>query len=97
VTQATADKSLQDPVKTMSYFSEGPMFYVGTTLGWTWTNHFGLAALFQKYMPTWPASGKSPDDKSAVVGFTDTAELFGGEIGILGSVDLKDGKINSLG
>jgi len=93
------DKSLHDPAKTMSYFSEGPMFYVDTTLGWTWANHLELAATFEKYMPTWPPSGKSyptlilGDEKSAVVGFTDTPELFGGEIRILGSVDLKGGKI----
>jgi hypothetical protein len=94
-----ADKSLHDPVKTMSYFSQGPMFYVDTTLGWSWANHLELATTFEKYMPTWPPSGKSyptlilGDEKSVVVGFTDTPELFGGEIRILGAVDLKDGKI----
>jgi hypothetical protein len=50
-------------------------------------------------MPKWPPSGLSyptriiGDTHSALVAFTDTPELFGGEIRILAAVDFKDGKV----
>jgi hypothetical protein len=51
------------------------------------------------YMPKWPPSGLSyptrisGDTHSALVAFTDTPELFGGEIRILAAIDFKDGKV----
>jgi ketosteroid isomerase-like protein len=50
-------------------------------------------------MPKWPAAGLSYPTRisgnthSALVAFTDTPELFGGEIRILAAIDFKDGKI----
>jgi ketosteroid isomerase-like protein len=58
-----------------------------------------MTDLFENYMPKWPAAGLSyptrisGDTHSALVAFTDTPELFGGEIRILAAIDLKDGKI----
>ena len=50
-------------------------------------------------MPKWPAAGLSyptrilGDERSAVVAFTDTPELFGAEIRTFAAIDIKDGKI----
>jgi hypothetical protein len=50
-------------------------------------------------MPKWPATGLSyptrilGDERSALVAFTDTPELFGAEIRSLAAIDIKDGKI----
>ena len=58
-----------------------------------------MTDLFENYMPKWPASGLSyptrisGDTHSALVAFTDTPELFGGEIRILAAIDFKDGKV----
>ena len=58
-----------------------------------------MTEIFEKYMPTWPPSGLSyptrisGDMHSAVVAFTGTPELFGGEIRILAAIDFKDGKV----
>ncbi|MGC1643866.1 MAG: hypothetical protein WA781_25050 [Pseudolabrys sp.] len=55
--------------------------------------------IFEMYMPKWPSTGLSyltritGDTHSALVAFTDTPELFGGEIRILAAVDFKDGKV----
>ena len=58
-----------------------------------------MTDLFEQYMPKWPPTGLSyptrisGDTHSALVAFTDTPELFGGEIRILAAIDFKDGKI----
>jgi hypothetical protein len=58
-----------------------------------------LQSVFSQYMPNWPATGLSyptrilDDMHSAFVVFTDTPELFGGELRILGAIDFKDGKV----
>jgi hypothetical protein len=58
-----------------------------------------MTELFEQYMPKWPPTGLSyptrisGDTHSALVAFTDTPELFGGEIRILAAVDFKDGKV----
>jgi len=58
-----------------------------------------MTDLFEAYMPKWPPAGLSyptrisGDTHSALVAFTDTPELFGGEIRILAAIDFKDGKI----
>jgi hypothetical protein len=50
-------------------------------------------------MLKWPPSGLSyptlilGDEHSALVAFTDTPELFGGEIRALAAIDMKDGKV----
>jgi hypothetical protein len=58
-----------------------------------------MTDIFELYMPKWPPTGLSyptrisGDTHSALVAFTDTPELFGGEIRILAAVDFKDGKV----
>jgi len=58
-----------------------------------------MTEIFEQFMPKWPPTGLSyptrisGDMHSAVVAFTDTPELFGGEIRILAAIDLKDGKV----
>jgi hypothetical protein len=92
-------KSKHDVAATMKHFSKGTLTYVDATLGWPFMSHDALKGVFDTYMPKWPASGLSyptrilGDEKSALVAFTDTPELFGGEIRILAAVDLKDGKV----
>ena len=57
-----------------------------------------MTDIFELYMPKWPPTGLSyptrisGDIHSALIAFTDTPELFGGEIRILAAVDFKDGK-----
>jgi ketosteroid isomerase-like protein len=58
-----------------------------------------MTEIFEQFMPKWPPTGLSyptrvsGDMHSAVVAFTDTPELFGGEIRILAAIDFKDGKV----
>jgi ketosteroid isomerase-like protein len=92
-------KSRHDPVKTMAHFSPDLITYTDATLGWDLGGFEGVKKIFDLYMPKWPPPGKSyPTEilgggNSALVSFTDTPELFGGELRILGALDLKDGKI----
>ena len=92
-------KSRHDPKTMVPLFNKDQVTYIDATLGWPFYNYKALDDLFTTYMPKWPASGKSyptwimGDTHSALVGFTDTPELFGGEIRILAALDFKDGKI----
>ncbi|HEV8579034.1 MAG TPA: hypothetical protein VGX68_08105 [Thermoanaerobaculia bacterium] len=92
-------KSRHDVAATMSHFSPQLVTYTDATLGWPLDGYDSLHALYSQFMPTWPAAGLSyptrilGDTRSAVVAFTDTPELFGGELRILGAVDFKDGKV----
>jgi hypothetical protein len=92
-------KSEHKPAGTTDHFSEAHLTYIDATLGWPFYSKKGMTDLFKQYMPKWPPSGLSyptritGDMHSAVVAFTDTPELFGGEIRILAAVDLKDGKV----
>lgn len=92
-------KSLHDAEKTMSYFSPDLVSYMDATLGLDNSSFAALNAVFSKSMPRWPKEGLSyptrilGDMSGALVAFTDTPELFGGEIRALGTVDFKDGKI----
>jgi hypothetical protein len=58
-----------------------------------------MTDIFELFMPKWPPTGLSyptrisGDTHSALIAFTDTPELFGGEIRILAAVDFKDGKV----
>lgn len=91
-------KSRHDVEGTMSFFSPELLTYTDAVLGWPLDTYDTLKGVFASYMPNW-GDGRSypfriiggPD--SAIVAFIDTPELFGGEIRLLGSVDLKDGKI----
>jgi hypothetical protein len=92
-------KSEHEPVPTTDHFSEAHLTYIDAALGWPFYSKKGMTDLFEQYMPKWPPSGLSyptrisGDTHSALVAFTDTPELFGGEIRILAAIDFKDGKI----
>lgn len=92
-------KSEHKPVPTTDHFSEAHLTYIDATLGWPFYNKKAMIDIFEMYMPKWPSTGLSyltritGDTHSALVAFTDTPELFGGEIRILAAVDFKDGKV----
>lgn len=92
-------KSEHKPVATTDHFSDAHLTYIDATLGWPFYSKKGMTDLFKQYMPKWPPAGLSyptrisGDMHSALVAFTDTPELFGGEIRILAAIDFKDGKI----
>jgi len=92
-------KSEHKPAATTDHFSEAHLTYIDAALGWPFYSKKGMTDLFEQYMPKWPPTGLSyptritGDMHSAVVAFTDTPELFGGEIRILAAIDFKDGKI----
>ena len=91
-------KSEHIPVATSDHFSEAHLTYIDATLGWPFYSKKGMTELFEQYIPKWPPTGLSyptrisGDIHSALIAFTDTPELFGGEIRILAAVDFKDGK-----
>jgi hypothetical protein len=92
-------KSEHKPAPTTDHFSEQHLTYIDAALGWPFYNKKGMTEIFEMYMPKWPPTGLSyptrisGDTHSALVAFTDTPELFGGEIRILAAVDFKDGKV----
>jgi len=92
-------KSQHKPAATTDHFSEAHLTYIDAALGWPFYSKKGMTDLFEEYMPKWPPAGLSyptrisGDTHSALVAFTDTPELFGGEIRILAAIDFKDGKI----
>lgn len=94
-----AAKTRANVDETMSFFSSRLVTYTDATLGLDAPGWAILKAFFAQYMPNWPATAKSyptrilGDMRSAVVVFTDTKELFGGEIHGVGALDLEDGKV----
>lgn len=92
-------KTNRNVEQTMSFFSPDLVTYIDSTLGWDLNGFDVLKGVFAKYMPNWPATAASYPTRimgnmqSAIVAFTDTPELFGGELRILGAIDFKDGKI----
>jgi hypothetical protein len=98
VTSLFRDKSAHDVDRTMAHFARRPMYYTDATLGWYLPSWESLRAGFQQSMPTWPASARSyatrliGDERSAIVLFTDTPEMFGHELRIMAAVDFYDGK-----
>ena len=94
-----AAKSRADVAGAMAYFSPQLVTYTDAVLGWDFAGYDSLKAVLQQYMPNWPSTAKSyptrilGDVTSALVMFTDTAELFGGEIHAMGAIDIQDGKI----
>ena len=91
-------KSRQQVDATMSHFHRDMLTYADTTLGWDTSTFAAEQEIFATYMPKWGKGRSYPTriiggPKSAIVEFTDTPELFGGELRIVGAVDLKDGKI----
>jgi hypothetical protein len=94
-----AAKTRANVDQTMSFFSPRLVTYTDATLGWDAPGWAILKAFFAQYMPNWPSTAKSyptrilGDMRSAVVVFTDTKELFGGEIHGVGALDFEDGKV----
>jgi limonene-1,2-epoxide hydrolase len=92
-------KSQHDIGATMEHFSQEKLTYIDAILGWLFDSHGVLKGVFEQYMPQWPDTALSyatriiGDENSALVAFTDTPELFGAEIRILGAIDMKDGQI----
>ena len=99
VTSLYRDKSAASVDRTMAHFARSPMYYTDATLGWYLPTWQGLRAVFEQYMPTWgPAARSYPtrligDERSAIVVFTDSPELFGHEIRIVAAVDFRDGQV----
>ena len=83
----------------MAHFSKEKLTYIDAALGWPFYDYDSLKKVFAEFMPKWPEAGKSyptrilGDTNSALVAFTDTPELFGGEIRILAAIDFKNGKV----
>ena len=84
--------------ETMSFVSPALVAYADSTLGWSLDGFDQLRSVFVQYMPGWSGGSSLPirilgDESSAAVEFVDTEELFGGELHLLGAVDLEDGQI----
>jgi hypothetical protein len=99
VTSLYRDKSTAQVDRTMAHFARSPMFYTDATLGWYMPTWQSLREVFEQYMPTWPKTARSyptrliGDERSAIVVFTDSPELFGHEIRIVAAVDFRDGQV----
>ncbi len=97
-----AAKTGQDVPGTMAHMSPDLATYTGATLGWDLAGFEALQEVFATHMPTWGEGMSYPPcilgdvsdgDGSALVAFTDTPELLGDEIRILGAVDVRDGLV----
>ncbi len=93
-------KSKHQPDVLMTYFAKDKVLYIDASSGGIWPSWESLNKIFTTFMPKWPPSGLSyptriyGDERSALVAFTDTPELFGKELRILGAVSFDDnGKI----
>ena len=97
-----ATKSRHDCNATMEFISRDLSVYVDATLGWELNGYDALKEVWARYMPTW-GEGKSYPTRilgelnggtgSVMLEFTDTPELFGADMRVLGAVDVVDGKI----
>lgn len=99
VTSLFRDKTSRSVDRTMAHFARDPMFYTDATLGWYMPTWDALKAVFSQYMPTWPDTARSyatriiGDERSAIVLFTDSPELFGHEIRIVSAIDFRNGLV----
>ncbi len=97
-----ATKSRHDCDATMEFISRDLSVYVDATLGWELNGYDALKEVWARYMPTW-GEGRSYPTRilgevnggtgSVMLEFTDTPELFGADMRVLGAVDVVDGKI----
>ncbi len=89
-------KSAHRPAELMSHFARSKVLYIDVTSGGVWPTWESLDKTFTGFLPKAPAAAKSypvrilGDRKSALVAFTDTPELFGRELRILGAVSFDD-------
>lgn len=86
-------KSEHDAAKLMTYFSKTDAYYIDASSGGIWPSWQALNDLFTPFFASGlPADAISyplrivGDERSAMVEFEDTPELFGSELRILGSV-----------
>ena len=93
-------KSAHQPKALMDRFSRKGVLYIDATSGGIWPTWDSLNAIFSGFLPKAPPAALSypvrilGDDKSALVAFVDTPELFGRELRILGAVSFdKDGRV----
>ncbi|MEU3982312.1 hypothetical protein AB0F77_19780 [Streptomyces sp. NPDC026672] len=93
-------KSAKDYEGISTFFSKRNANYLDAILGWPFYGWQAIHDLFARYMPRWPKDGTSSpvrilgDATSAVVFFTNTADLFGpSEMRAAGVVDFQRGKI----
>jgi hypothetical protein len=85
-------KSEHKPDALMAHFAKDKVLYIDASSGGQWPSWDALAQIFNRFLPTAkPAAMSYPtriygDAHSALVAFTDTPELFGHELRILGAV-----------
>lgn len=92
-------KSAKDVDRTQAHFLQAATYYADAVLGWVWDTWDALLQVWKEYMPVWPEQARAyptrivggPD--GVVVAFTDTPELFGGEIRGVAAIDLVGDKI----
>jgi len=84
----------------MSFFHPDVIYIDATLAGPGWTfNYDGLYGVFSAFMPGWGTGLSYPTrilgskENGALVFFTDTPQLFGGDLRILGSISFKDNLI----
>lgn len=91
-------KTNRDLNGTMLFFSPQLVTYFDATLGLD-LNFAALRSTFAQFMPNWPPGSASyptriiGDMGGALVAFTETPQLFGGEIRSLASIDINNGQI----
>ena len=93
-------KSAHKPADLMANFSRTSVLYNDVTSGGIWPSWESLDKTFSGFLPKAPPAAKSypvrilGDQHSAIVAFTDTPELFGRELRIMGAVSFDEhGKI----
>jgi hypothetical protein len=93
-------KSAHRPAELMANFNKTGVLYIDVTSGGIWPNWDALDKIFSGFLPKAPPAAMSypvrilGDGRSALVAFTDTPELFGRELRILGAVSFDEhGKI----
>ena len=89
-------KSAHRPADLMNHFAKTNVLYIDVTSGGIWPTWDSLDKTFTGFLPKAPPAALSypvrilGDRKSALVAFTDTPELFGRELRILGAVSFDD-------
>lgn len=93
-------KTARDVDATMAFFSPDLVTYIDAVLGWDLAGYDAVRDIFEQYMPNWPDTARSYPTRivgdmqgGAFVAFTDTPELFGGELRLLAALDFRDGRI----
>jgi hypothetical protein len=89
-------KSEHNPTALMQHFSLTNAYYIDASSGSVWPSWTSLNAVFNAFLPPAPPTALSypvrilGDTRSAIVFFTDTPQLFGRELRIMGSVTFDD-------